>query len=202
LFSSLGESVFFTRKPELVNAALSLTETTQKHSGAIHHELLSMLGDDSSPLLSLSATKLWMVRHCFGQEWLVERLSAVCHLAHFLAGAIVATTDFELLSPVPLCIVCFRAHPEDMYDEAELEALNQRILRRINDTGHAALTHTWLHATFTLRIVLNTGQEQEAYVYDLWEEIQSAMQIEIAALCRHRKNSQHLNMLSLPSRAL
>ncbi len=55
----------------------------------------------------------------------------------------------------------------------QLDALNERIMNRINSTGHFFLSHTKLHGKFTIRIAIGNLRTTEQDVRNLWEELQA-----------------------------
>jgi aromatic-L-amino-acid decarboxylase len=61
-----------------------------------------------------------------------------------------------------------------------LEALNERLLNRINATGDFFLSHTKLHGKFTIRIAIGNLHTTEQDVRKLWDEIQSDLASELA----------------------
>jgi len=92
-----------------------------------------------------------------------------------------------------LSVVCFRAHPAGIDNEMVLDGLNEKILNRINATGHYFLSHTRVHGKFTMRIAISNIRTTENHVHGLWEELQEALRTEVNALKRREKNPfQHL----------
>src|SRR5215208_114306 len=55
------------------------------------------------------ALKLWMILRYFGHDGLAALIREHCRLARLFAGWVEASADWELLAPVPLSVVCFRA---------------------------------------------------------------------------------------------
>ena len=93
------------------------------------------------------ALKLWMVMRYFGHEGLAARIREHCRLARLFASWIDESPDWEVMAPVPLALVCFRACPEGNDD---LDALNEEIMHRVNASGRALLSHTRLNDKLTL----------------------------------------------------
>ena len=58
------------------------------------------------------ALKLWFTLRYFGAEGIADRIREHVRLARQFAGWVNAQAGFELLAPVPLSTVCFRARPE------------------------------------------------------------------------------------------
>ena len=72
-------------------------------------------------------------------------------MAQRLAGEIEAAEDFELMAPVPLALLCLRYRPAGVDDPAEIDAINETLLERVNDSGLAYLTHTRLGGRYVIR---------------------------------------------------
>ena len=92
------------------------------------------------------ALKLWMIIRYFGHEGLAARIREHCRLAKLFASWVEAADEWELLAPVPLGLICFRACPEVESDEAlrnkRLDVLNEAIMHGVNATGrHCFPTH-------------------------------------------------------------
>ena len=73
------------------------------------------------------------------------------------------------MAPAPLSAVCFRAHPPGMNNEAELEALNARLVETVNATGEIFLSHTKLYGKYTLRLAIGNMHTQERHIARAWE---------------------------------
>jgi aromatic-L-amino-acid decarboxylase len=85
-----------------------------------------------------------------------------------LASWIDESTDWELLAPVPLGLVCFRARPQG-FDVAALDQLNEALLQRVNESGRALLSQTRLNDKYTLRLSIGNIRTTEKHVRQVWE---------------------------------
>ena len=115
-----------------------------------------------------------MIIRYFGHEGLAARIREHCRLAQEFASWVAAATDWELLAPVPLSLVCFRACPDhDAPDEAARNArwnvLNEAIMHGVNATGKALLSHTKLNDKLTLRLSIGNIRTTEKHVRQVWE---------------------------------
>ena len=68
-------------------------------------------------------------------------------LAQLFARWVDASPDFERMAPTPLSAVCFRAHPQNMEEEAQLETVNARLMEAVNATGEIFISHTEIEWT-------------------------------------------------------
>ena len=117
------------------------------------------------------ALKLWFVIRWYGVEGLREKLRLHLRCGQWLGEQIEQAPDFDLLAPVPLNLVCFRYHPEGAYSEEQLNALNEKLLRRLNDSGKILLTQTKLGGKYTIRLVAGQVETKLEDVQRGWEMI-------------------------------
>ncbi|QQS31771.1 MAG: amino acid decarboxylase [Acidobacteriota bacterium] len=113
------------------------------------------------------ALKLWFVIRYFGVKGLTTRIREHCRLAERFASWVAASDDFEMMAPVPFALVCFRAKQAGMSD-AELDALNERIMNAINASGEAYLSHTKLNGKYTLRLSVGSIRVEERHLEKVW----------------------------------
>jgi len=107
--------------------------------------------------------KLWFVIRHYGVEGLQHHIRQHINLAQQFAGWIAEHPDFELASPTPLNLVCFRHLAGD--------DANQQIMDRINQGGEAYLTHTRLDDRLTLRLCVGQTNTQARHVEQVWQLI-------------------------------
>ena len=99
---------------------------------------------------SFKSLKVWMTLKAYGAKRLRETIQSDIDNAKYLARKVEESDDFELLSPVPLSIACFRYRPSGL-SEAEVEELNKKLLLTIEKDGRIFLTGTRLHGKTALR---------------------------------------------------
>ena len=112
------------------------------------------------------ALKLWFVIRYFGREGLIARIREHCRLARLFASWVEASTDFELMAPVPFALVSFRACPPGV---ADLDELNERLMDAINSSGEGYLSHTKLGGKFTLRLSVGSIRVEERHLQKVWD---------------------------------
>src|SRR5438132_6319349 len=171
LFTPFDLSVLYCRHLDLLRCAFSLVpeylrtpEQEKVRSGSDYGVQLGR---------RFRALKLWMIIRYFGHEGLAARIREHCRLAKLFASWIEASTDWELMAPVPFALVCFRACPA-IEGEAEdvcgkrLDALNEAIMHGVNATGKALLSHTKLNDKLTLRLSIGNIRTTERHVRQVW----------------------------------
>ena len=169
LFTPFDLSAFYCRRMDVVRAAFSLTPEYLK---TVETAPVRNLMDTGVQLgRRFRALKLWMVVRHFGADGLRARLAEHMRLAREFAGWVDAADLFERLAPVPFSVVCFRATASG-FDEARLDALNERLLETINASGEIFISHTKLNGRYALRLAIGNLHTTSAHVTRAWELIQ------------------------------
>ncbi|HEX6650365.1 MAG TPA: pyridoxal-dependent decarboxylase [Pyrinomonadaceae bacterium] len=173
LFTPFDLSVLYCRHMDLLKRAFSLVpeylrtpEQEKVRSGSDYGIQLGR---------RFRALKLWMVMRYFGHEGLAARIREHCRVARLFASWVDESPDWELLAPVPLALVCFRAKPEDVAPE-KLDALNEAIMHRVNASGRALLSHTRLNDKLTLRLSVGNIRTTEEHVRQVWQLLNEELQ--------------------------
>ena len=116
------------------------------------------------------ALKLWSVIRSFGTEGLQNKIRKHIQFASGLKELILKETDFEILAPVVINVVCFRYIPSG-HSGAEINALNEKLNHLLNDSGKIYLSHTVLNGKYTLRMVTGQTNVTFEHVGKAWELI-------------------------------
>lgn len=171
LFTPIDCSALYVRRLEVLTRAFSLVpEYLVTESATTNYmDWGVQLGRRFRSL------KLWMVLRAFGQEGLIANIREHVRLAQLLAAWVDAAPDFERMAPTPMSLVCFRAHPQGMDDEADLERLNARLLHAVNASGEIYLSHTKLHGRYTLRFAIGNIRTEERHVVRAWSILQETL---------------------------
>ena len=169
LFTQFDLSAFYTPHMDLVRAAFALTPEYLKTAEAAPVKNLMDTGIQLGR--RFRALKLWMVLRHFGADGLRARLAEHMRLARQFAEWVDASAAFERVAPVPFSVVCFRAHPRGLPEDA-VDALNERLLESINQTGEIFISHTKLMGRFTLRLAIGNLRTTERHVARAWELLQ------------------------------
>lgn len=151
MFTPIDCSVLFSRRMDILNRAFSLVpEYLKTPEGDVKNfmDYGIQLGRRFRGL------KLWFVIRSFGVEGLRVNIREHCRLAKEFAQWIDNDSQFERLAPVPFSVVCFRYHPSGIDDEQILEAINEKLIQRVNATGEIFISHTKLNGKFTIRVAI------------------------------------------------
>ncbi len=180
LFTPFDLSVLYCRHLDLLRRAFSLVpeylrtpEQEKVRSGSDYGIQLGR---------RFRALKLWMIIRYFGQEGLAARIREHCRLAKLFASWVEESPDWELMAPLPLALVCFRACPNiDAESEAarngRWDVLNEAIMHEVNATGKALLSHTKLNDKLTLRLSIGNIRTTEKHMRQVWELLNQQLKL-------------------------
>ncbi|MEW6511153.1 MAG: aminotransferase class I/II-fold pyridoxal phosphate-dependent enzyme [Bacteroidota bacterium] len=163
-------SAFFVRDPDALISTFALLPEYMKTKEAEQVNNYRDWGIQQGR--RFRALKLWFVIRSYGVQGLQDMVRSHIAYARSFAEKIRASSDFELLAPVPLAAVCFRYHPDGM-NEDTLNSLNALLLETLNRTGRLYMTHTKLNGLYTLRFVSSQTGVTQRHVDDAWQLITS-----------------------------
>ena len=127
---------------------------------------------------SFRALKVWMSLKAHGVQTFVRLIEQNVSQAHYLEKLLRARAGFELLAPVALNTVCFRYHPPN-WSEQSLNALNQEILYRVQESGTAVISSAILDGRFALRAAI-TNHRSRLADFDAFVEALSRISAEVS----------------------
>jgi aromatic-L-amino-acid decarboxylase len=167
LFTPFDLSVLYCRHMDLLKRAFSLVpeylrtpEQEKVRSGSDYGIQLGR---------RFRALKVWMVMRYFGHKGVAARIREHCRLARVFASWVEESKNWELMAPVPLGLVCFRALGDD--------ALSESIMHGVNASGRALLSHTRLNDKLTLRLSIGNIRTTERHVRDVWQLLNQQLQL-------------------------
>jgi aromatic-L-amino-acid/L-tryptophan decarboxylase len=117
------------------------------------------------------ALKLWFVIRSFGVDGLQEKIRGHIQLAQWLEQQVQQSNDFELLAPRTFSLVVFRYHPGRISDPDDLNTINDLVLKAVNASGKAYITHTKLDGKYALRMSIAQTDVKMQNVESAWELI-------------------------------
>lgn len=165
MLTPIDLSAFYTRRPDILRRAFSLTPDylkTQDDPRA--HNLM----DYGVPLgHRFRALKLWFVMRYFGRERIEAMLRSHIEWARRFAKLIDDDPRFERVAPVPFSVVCFRLKGTD--------AENQALQEKVNASGRVFMSGTVLNGRFVLRLAIGNLATTWNDVQEAWELIQKAV---------------------------
>ena len=103
----------------------------------------------------------------FGLEGLQQKLRSHIDIARWLERQINDSSDFEMVIPRTMNLVCFRF----VGTQANLNNANSELLDKINNTGKLYLTHTVVFDKYCLRISIGNTNVEQSHVEQAWKLI-------------------------------
>ncbi len=168
LFVPMDLSVLFVKDEALLRRAFALVPeylTTPEGDAVNYMDYGLQLGR------RFRALKLWFVLRRFGVEGIREKLRAHIDLAQSFAAWVREDSDWEVLAPHPLSVVCFRYRA--LAPEA-LDAFNERLMHAVNATGDIFISHTRIDGVFALRLAIGNLRTERADVEFAWRLLRAS----------------------------
>ena len=108
--------------------------------------------------------KLWFVIRHYGVNGLQYHIRKHIEMAQQFAQWARTSSDFELIVPAPLNLVCFTHKNGDEF--------NRKLLETINMQGKIYLTHTVINGRYILRMCIAQTHTEAEHVQQAWQIIQ------------------------------
>lgn len=118
------------------------------------------------------ALKVWMAFKVHGVDKLGRMIQQNIDQAKYLAKLVEASPHLELLAPVSMNIVCFRFTAPGLSDE-RLNALNEELLIRLQESGVAVPSGTNLGGRFAIRCAITNHRSRRHDFEILVKEVES-----------------------------
>jgi aromatic-L-amino-acid decarboxylase len=173
MFTPIDFSAFYTRHPDILRRTFSLVPEYLR-TGA-DDEGKNLMDYGVSLGRRFRALKFWFVVRAFGVSGLQARLREHLRLAQMFAHWIDESADFERLAPTPFSTICFRARPQAVDEEKQLDVLNERLLEKVNASGRAFLSHTKLNGKYTLRLAIGNLRTTEDRLRETWKLLRATL---------------------------
>lgn len=179
LLTNFDCSVYFIKDKECL---LRTFEILPEYLKTTNRGIVNDYRDWGVPLgRRFRALKLWFVLRSYGVKGLQKQLRTHIDLAQELTSWIQTSTDFEILAPTSLNLVCFRYHPTPINDAVTLNSINETILQHLNKTGLLYLTHTKIKGQYAIRLVIGQTFVKAHHIKHAWQQIQEIARKTITA---------------------
>ncbi len=166
MFVPIDLSVFYTRRPDILERAFSLVHEYLKTGE--DDEVYNYMNYGIQLGRRFRSLKLWFLIRNFGVEGIQERIREHLRLGRLFAGWIDESPDFQRLAPVPFSTICLRAVVEGLGD-LQLNEFNRKLMDAVNASGKVFLSHTKLNDKFTIRVVISSVRTTEDDVREVFE---------------------------------
>ena len=118
------------------------------------------------------ALKVWMTLKTYGARRIRQNISDDIGNAAYLADRIHGSDRLELMAPAPLSIVWFRYLPaKPGYSEEELDALNEALVREVEQDGRVFFTGTRIGGRAALRVCFINHRTEHRHIDELVEVV-------------------------------
>ena len=170
MFTPMDLSVYFTRKPDILKRAFSLSAEYLKTNQ--DNEVDNLMDYGIQLGRRFRSLKLWFIIRYFGVDGLAERIKNHIKLAQEFKDWIESEKDFDLMAPTPFSTVCFRFNPGNL-SEDKLNKVNEDLLEKINQSEKLFLSHTKLNGKFVIRLTIGSIRHERRHIVQAWEIIKS-----------------------------
>lgn len=171
LFVPLDFSTLYTKHPDLLRQVFSLVPEYLR--GDSERGEINYMDYGIQLGRRFRALKAWMVFSAFGEAGLIARIREHIRLAKLFASWVENDPDLELLCPVHMGVVCFRAVSSKgvkVFSVGDVNDFNKRIVQAVNTSGRAYITHTVLGKILAMRIGVGnilTTEQHMVHAFDL-----------------------------------
>ena len=163
MLTSFDCSIFFVAdRSQLINTMSILPEYLKNKTST--SESVFDLRDWGIPLgRRFRALKLWHVINYYGVSGLQEFIRTHMENTKILRSWIEMEKDFEIITPTPLTLICFRHTKGNNFTE--------KLLNTINESGKAYMTHTKLNDQYIIRFSVGQTSTTIDHLKETWNYI-------------------------------
>ncbi len=114
---------------------------------------------------SFRALKIWVTFKAYGARRLKENILNDINKVQYLDQKLQENSQFEILSPAQLSILCFRWNPEPgTFTETQLDAMNVQLLHALEKDGRVFITGTRIKGKIALRVCIVNHRTQQRHL--------------------------------------
>jgi len=163
MLTSFDCSIFYIAdRSQLINTMSILPEYLKNKTST--SESVFDLRDWGIPLgRRFRALKLWHVINYYGVSGLQEFIRTHMENTKILRSWIEVEKDFEIVTPTPLTLICFRHTKGNNFTE--------KLLNTINESGKAYMTHTKLNDQYIIRFSVGQTSTTIDHLKETWNYI-------------------------------
>ena len=163
MLTSFDCSIFYVAdRSQLINTMSILPEYLKNKTST--SESVFDLRDWGIPLgRRFRALKLWHVINYYGVSGLQEFIRTHMENTKILHSWIEMEKDFEIVTPTPLTLICFRHTKGNNFTE--------KLLNTINESGKAYMTHTKLNDQYIIRFSVGQTSTTIDHLKETWNYI-------------------------------
>ncbi len=116
------------------------------------------------------ALKVWLCLKAHGVREFEDQIRQNIRQARYLEYSVQAQEDLQVMAPVSLNVVCFRFTSAELTPEA-IDAINLRIVARMQEEGVVFASHTVLRGRVVIRVAITNHRSRREDFDRLIEEV-------------------------------
>lgn len=175
LYQPLDCGCLLFRDPSRARRAFSFTGDYARSLTEDQVEGFSFFDESIELSRRFRALKVWLSLRYHGLSSFRQQIQNDLDCANHLAYLLAENAEMELMAPVPLSAVCFRYVPRSMpLSDAQLDALNLRILQLVLRRGRVYFSNATIHDRFALRVCIVNHRTTLADVEEVISEVLKA----------------------------
>ena len=117
------------------------------------------------------ALKLWFVIRSYGIKGIKKYLKKHIKLAQYLALKIDINKNFELTSIQNMNMINFRFISSENNDRKYLNNINNKLIKKLNETGKIYLSHTKIQNIISIRMPIGSTYVKKKHIKKSWDLI-------------------------------
>ena len=117
------------------------------------------------------ALKLWFVIRSYGIKGIKKYLKKHIKLAQYLAIKIDNNKNFELTSIQNMNMINFRFISSENNDRIYLNNINNKLIKKLNETGKIYLSHTKIQNIISIRMPIGSTYVKKKHIKKSWDLI-------------------------------
>nr|AEY82396.1 tryptophan decarboxylase [Tabernaemontana elegans] len=158
----------WVKKPQLLLRALTTNPEYLKNKQSELDKVVDFKNWQIATGRKFRALKLWFILRSYGVANLQSHIRSDVAMAKMFEGFVRSDPRFEVVVPRAFSLVCFRLKP---FPGSDVEALNKKLLDKLNSTGRVYMTHTIVGGIYMLRLAVGSSLTEERHVRAVWELI-------------------------------
>ena len=164
LLTNFDCDLFYVRERDALIEALTITPEYLRNKATESGQVFDYSGWQVPLGRRFRSLKLWFVIRLFGSEGIKSHIRRHIGFAEQFSQWVESSSDFELFQPTILNLVCFRHRGGN--------DATRNILEQFNASGLYFATHTVLHGTYVIRLVVGAVRTEYRHVEGAWSELQ------------------------------
>ncbi len=142
LYSAIDAGVVLVRRQGLLESSFAFHAKYLKTEGSAEQfDLLERSPENTRPFRAL---KVWLALQLYGSDGYRAMIERNLQLAAYMERLVDGTPGLILAAPRQLSIVCWRAEPPGLTDEAQLDELQTRVIDELEARGVAMVSNAVL----------------------------------------------------------